>query len=45
MAQNSDLMVNLVKSAPAFPEDTTLPFPLSKYSTHLEYMQYVICKY
>jgi len=34
-AQISDLVANLVKNAPAFPEDTTLPFPLSKDSTHL----------
>jgi hypothetical protein len=30
-----DLVDNLVKSSPAFPEDTTLPFHLSKDSTHL----------
>ena len=29
------LMESLMSSAPAFPKDTTLPFPLSKYSTHL----------
>jgi hypothetical protein len=34
-AHISDLVASLVKNAPAFPEDTTLPFPLSKDSTHL----------
>jgi hypothetical protein len=29
------LMESLMRSAPAFPKDTTLPFPLSKDSTHL----------
>jgi hypothetical protein len=29
------LMDALLKSAPSFPKDTTLPFPLSKSSTHL----------
>jgi hypothetical protein len=29
------LMDSLIKSSPAFPKDTTLPFPLSKDSTHL----------
>ena len=29
------LMEVLIKSVSAFPKDTTLPFPLSKYSAHL----------
>jgi hypothetical protein len=29
MAQNMHLVVKLFESAPASPEDTTLPFPLS----------------